>query len=380
MSLVRKDINPIICKLHYEYEEVVQQIIDEKPQSKENLKTIIGISELDKINFKNFSNQEELKLRRICEENFLEFTLNNFSKLVEQNLQKIIDKNIRNTLSILTKYNILNTDTSIPRVTAEYLNVKEYIDKETNSDFYVNFSHVYSRVTESQLDYTNEQISSGETENKLSLVDLQEIKNLSFTIEKLQDIKITTSSYKKGNGGVEVDYQLFVNKALKEYGIILSNKIPFSNPTQLFVKIESILRKANLNKSQRSSFWDEIFFRKRSPNQKEVKDILNKLNYNEIQKNLNDKFYSLSHEEQTSFIQNKDDFKSSSRCFEIFESLENIRIMDEIISFSFSPPSTKELEEVDEYNYSSKIINLKYMESLFLRYPHSKELENISKN
>lgn len=136
---------------------------------------------------------------------------------------------------------------------------------------------------ESTLKYINELIKgttfNSDFEKKLTIDNLKEIRGIVFTLAILSEKEITTKSYRNKVNA----YNSLKEKALEEFGIKLENTIPFSNPSKLFEKIDSILTKSGLKNGEKKDFYTYSELRERSPkkNNKKINskimEIFNKI-------------------------------------------------------------------------------------------------------
>jgi len=92
---------------------------------------------------------------------------------------------------------------------------------------------------------------------------LIEINSILFCISSLKEKGITKDNYQKK----VLQYFKFSQKALEEYGIDLGITYPFSNPSELYLRIDGILINNNLTAVQRKQFYQETEIRDRIPNQ-----------------------------------------------------------------------------------------------------------------
>ncbi len=135
--------------------------------------------------------------------------------------------------------------------------------------------------------------------NIITIYDIREIHKISITLDALKSKNITTDTYKR-----EKDkYNRFITKAFEEYGIEIEEKFPFSNPTDLYIKIDEILINSGLNSEQRKEFYKETELRKRVPKQRKVrKSLLSCIEISEVEDDdwlsNNDEWDNLSYVEQ----------------------------------------------------------------------------------
>lgn len=107
-------------------------------------------------------------------------------------------------------------------------------------------------------------------ENQLDITQLKEIQRIVLTLSALEKAGITTDNY----GTKRKAYYKFRNKWFDSYGIEVADNYPFSNPKDLYIAIDDILKKANLNDEQRHIFYQETELRERSPRKRSPKKHL----------------------------------------------------------------------------------------------------------
>jgi len=167
-----------------------------------------------------------------------------------------------------------------------------------------NFSKVFSqkviKIELEHLNYANEIInidgsrldkSNDENIHRifLSLDGLQEINIIAYTLYHLEKKGITTSNYP-----LKVkQYRNLCSKLFNEFGVVVShrdehgiyandkeqhdfNLVPFSNPAELFEKIDIILTLNKLTVYNKKNFYLEFFNRERIPKQNKIHNEIKK--------------------------------------------------------------------------------------------------------
>lgn len=194
-------------------------------------------------------------------------------------------------------------------------------------EFSENFSSNIIKITQEHLDYVNNIINTNThmygskaiKNYKYAYIDidtLQEINLITFTLWNLDKKGITSANF-----GTKVkQYDKFVEKALYEYGINLvqlKNYPPFSNPSELYKRIDTLLIEKNLNEEQKKNFFMEFLKRDRIPRQNEIlEDIKNKNDKKMFDEMVND-FYELTEIEQENILTYNASYELSEQANEI---------------------------------------------------------------
>lgn len=150
--------------------------------------------------------------------------------------------------------------------------------KGKSKPHYIDFDYTLKYINEIIDEKQQNKILDNEFKNKLSIENLKVIRGLVFTLGLLDKKGITTKSYTN-----KLDaWNTCKNNALDEFGILLSNAVPFSKPTELFNKIDEILNTANLESKDKNIFYDYSGLKKRTPKQTNNSSSLIMKIYNEL--------------------------------------------------------------------------------------------------
>ncbi len=198
------------------------------------------------------------------------------------------------------------------KVLLRSLNPDENIQDEEDL-FKEQFSTILSQVTQDDVDYLNEVLVKTTDTNEdfipLSVDTLQEINYIVYILHNLKSKGITTGNYYR-----KMDtFNKFVNTALDEYGIYISESFPYDNPTELLSKIDILLREHKFSNEQKLQFYKELAILKRSPDEKDVQEALS------VEDRIMNDYYSLPEAERDK-IDECDDIKAFNQ-----ETIELIR-------------------------------------------------------
>lgn len=120
--------------------------------------------------------------------------------------------------------------------------------------------------------------------------DLQDLKYLAFTLYSLERKGITPQTYHQK----VQKYIEFVKKGSEEFGIFVSEDIPFSNPSVLYTIMDAQLTTIGFSDKQKNQFYVDFNIRKKIPHQKSTIEQIK----NDMIRDLGKKFRLLTQEEQ----------------------------------------------------------------------------------
>ena len=232
--------------------------------------------------------------------------------------------------------------------------------------FIDNFQLNLEEVTQENADDVNKYLNVSYSDKMavcITVENLETIKHMAFTIQKLKEKGITSSKTYRNKVR---DYDNFRRKALKNYGIILPNKVPISDPTQLHIKIDVELSKAKFNKEQKNEFFNLFSLRKHNPAQTNIDNKLDSIKFSKLLEAYNT---SLTHEEQIAIIQKDIAFNFSHNYYSILEEFDIDEFPNEVVYYDSSPSEVEILElEIEKLDYDYKKEKI-HLEHLFLEYP-----------
>jgi len=207
--------------------------------------------------------------------------------------------------------------------------------------FKKDFSEKITKIGSQELDYANNIINiSGSRLDKpnngseekvlLSLEALQEINIIAYTLHSLDKKGITSANY-----GLKVkQFQNLREKLFDEFGVhidlgssYIGQLAPFSNPADLYEKIDVILTQHNLNTEQKKYFYMEFFNRERIPKQKKVIETIehqNNINFMKennlmIYPEMSGLFTILSEDEQAAILRSDPDYNYDEAYYNLLE-------------------------------------------------------------
>ncbi|WP_434657345.1 hypothetical protein [Sulfurimonas sp. NW9] len=173
--------------------------------------------------------------------------------------------------------------------------VEELINSEDFKEYKRTFRQNSDRVDWlDEVDNFNDYINyRGKKDSNIEITadELQDIKYMAYTLYRLECVGIDANTY---NSKV-TKYLDFIKKGSEEFGLLISDDIPFSNPRKLSVLMDAKLTKAGLSNKQRTTFYRDFNIRDRIPDQKLVRQRV----YDDMVRDLGDKFRTLPKEDQT---------------------------------------------------------------------------------
>jgi len=200
-------------------------------------------------------------------------------------------------------------------------------------DFVNKFSKEFFHITDANVDQLNliinldgkklDKQSIDNEQIKLTTNQLYALQKLVIVIAKLKSKGITPKSY----ASKMVSFEKFKIKALDEFGIILSNKLPFENPTYAYNKLDFMLSDYGLTKEQKNAFYSLFNIRDRLPKQEHIKI---KLDSNILAKLRSDYFNTISHEEQSAILSGDYMFNHSPEYFVLLDKYNIKEIPEEV--------------------------------------------------
>lgn len=241
-------------------------------------------------------------------------------------------------------------------------------------NFYKNFSIMIIKIEEKHINIINEIIClSGNKLTKIYDIELvirivQEINLIAFSIYELNKKGINSSNY---NTKLK-QYQVIGKKLLDEYGVDLNlvnenGEIPFSNPTELYVKIDFLLTILELNQIQRADFFKDFLFRERLPKQSESENMIIKMN--ELLKYY---FEVNGNKEMSKYFEKKSTLeKTQPKFVEFYLNFLNTDLDYHLNNYEFDETSLKNKLSKEYFPIGSwlKKSNLRKKENHFLNYP-----------
>lgn len=237
------------------------------------------------------------------------------------------------------------------------------------------------KIEQKHLDYANTIINLSlkkfnNHQSRISLEDLQEINLIAFSIYKLSRKGITSENY---NTKVN-QYHKLTSKLFHDYGIdiILFNQmtmIHFSNPAELFKKIDLILTKSNLNAEQKRNFFIEFLKRERIPKQQDIINKIEQEKNEEYSSKLHADFNNLGKEEIEAILTKETNYPYSKKYYDFLKKYNFNVFPDELIEY-YNYAQSEEFKEISKsdsemWDNHNKIIR----EHNFLSYPSYKYTE-----
>lgn len=253
--------------------------------------------------------------------------------------------------------------------------IKIHMESISLDDFVKNFSKTLQKITQEQLDYINDILDDTRNvhnEKFLTLADLQKIKYIAYSISELERQKITTSSYKT----VYDKYEKFKKKSLEIHNIVPSIAPIFSNPTQLYIKIDQILTKTGLTNEQKNIFFKEVLNRDRVPKQAHVKSTL----IESWKSDFMNKFRLLEKDEQDALASDDKAFEYSTNGLEFknnytedqIDYMTHVAIHESRISFT-----QEDKKDSDAFEEEMRINKIKKLEIAFLKFPFDSAISSL---
>lgn len=133
--------------------------------------------------------------------------------------------------------------------------------------------------------------------------DLLDLKYLAFTLYALECKGITPQTYHQK----VQKYIEFVKKGSEEFGIFVSDDIPFSNPSVLYTLMDAKLTTIGLSDKQKNQFYTDFNIRKKIPHQKITREQMK----NDMIRDLGKKFRLLPQQEQRAALYHNTNIPSS---------------------------------------------------------------------
>lgn len=173
--------------------------------------------------------------------------------------------------------------------------IAELIESSEFKEFKINFRKNSNRIDGwNELDNFNEYINfigTAKSDIDISQEELQDIKYIAYTLYKLECVGITPQTY---NDKVK-KYIEYIKKGSEDFGILVFEDIPFSNPTKLYILMDAKLTTLGFSNKQKTTFYRDFNIRESNPVQKLTKEKI----HNDMIRDLGDKFRTLPKEDQS---------------------------------------------------------------------------------
>lgn len=242
----------------------------------------------------NITNQEIALYLLVTNQHANETKIKNLKETQQKQIQKLI-------LKYLKQFNAHQ----------EIVMIKEMLSSKKFLTFKKEFRTTYCELVPiSDRDNFNTYINyESSTKVDVPLEELQELKYISFVLFKLEKHGIDPQSY----DGKVSKYIGYIRKLSEEFGILISNDIPFSSPEALYITMDAKLSKLGFNNKQKTKFYRDFNIRKSSPDKKKTLEKL----HNDMIRDLGYKFRTLSKEEQNAaeYLHTKKDASELSLMF-----------------------------------------------------------------
>jgi len=189
-------------------------------------------------------------------------------QLKKKKLRINLRKSIENQLRKFIQYEFITIDDDDNIVFTDQIQlIKEYLEDEYNKLF-DNFDKLLFPIKECDLEFfiNTMKVSDSHNEIKISIENLQKIKILAYSLDKLNGKGITTKNY---NSKVITPYYKFIEKGYDSFSMILDESMPYDKPSHIISQIDTILFKANLNYTQKKDFY-ETYLNRKQPDTKDT--------------------------------------------------------------------------------------------------------------
>jgi len=255
-------------------------------------------------------------------------------------------------------------------------------------DFHNSFSSTIIKIEQEHVKYVNDTINidgtrldkshnNSEKNILLPLYALQEINVIAYTLYSLEKKGITSSNYfskvKK--------YKNLSNKFFEEFGVIVEMKdeyrgelAPFSNPADLYKRIDDILTFHKLRNENKKNFYVEFLNRERLPKQS-ITTELERKKYEEsclekiILPDFENLYINLPSDQQSAILNADYNYKYDEKYYQVMDTWKLKEIPEYVMKFLLA-------FDIDEYNRMKhdKINHKKYIKQTisrhnFLSYP-----------